>query len=116
MTRPPPLCSKSGCRSGNEGALAMRIGFGFLLGGIVLALAIVDARKHLLPDRLNLLLAAIGAGQPLILGAPSAADAALGGLFGALSLLLIAALFRRWRGVDGLGLGDVKLVAAAGIW
>ncbi len=44
------------------------------------------------------------------------ADAAIGAVAGYASLALIAALYRRARGVDGLGLGDAKLLAAAGVW
>ena len=28
----------------------------------------------------------------------------------------LAALYRRWRGVDGIGFGDVKLAGALGVW
>jgi leader peptidase (prepilin peptidase)/N-methyltransferase len=96
--------------------LEIRTIFGSLLGGTVLALTVVDLKKMILPDRLNLLLAAIGTWQSIVLGSPSPMNAALGGLVGASCLMLIAALFRRWRGVEGLGFGDVKFVAAAGLW
>jgi leader peptidase (prepilin peptidase)/N-methyltransferase len=95
---------------------AIRIIFGCVLNGVIVALAALDLQKMILPDRLNLLLAASGIGQSVVLGSPSPIDAALGGIVGASCLMLIAALFRRWRGVEGLGFGDVKFVAAAGIW
>ena len=44
------------------------------------------------------------------------ADHALGGLIGAATLGLIAVLYRRLRGRDGLGWGDVKLFGALGCW
>jgi leader peptidase (prepilin peptidase)/N-methyltransferase len=31
-------------------------------------------------------------------------------------LLLLMQLYRRWRGRDGLGLGDIKLAAVGGAW
>ena len=34
----------------------------------------------------------------------------------ALPLLLLMLAYRRWRGRDGLGLGDVKLAAVCGAW
>lgn len=34
----------------------------------------------------------------------------------ALPLLALTAGYRGWRGRDGLGLGDIKLAAAAGKW
>ena len=42
--------------------------------------------------------------------------AALRAVAVALPLLLLMAGYRRWRGRDGLGLGDVKLAAVAGAW
>ena len=90
--------------------------FACLLGGILLALAIADFHRMILPNRLNLLLAAAGAIQSVIVGQPDVIDAALGAFLGGGSLMLVAASFRRFRGIDGLGRGDLKLAAAAGIW
>jgi leader peptidase (prepilin peptidase)/N-methyltransferase len=97
-------------------SVEMRVIFGCVLTGIVVALAALDLQKMILPDRMNLLLGASGIGQSVVLGSPNPTNAALGGLIGALCLMIIATLFRRWRGFDGLGFGDVKFVAAAGIW
>jgi leader peptidase (prepilin peptidase) / N-methyltransferase len=90
--------------------------FACILGGILLALAIVDFHSMTLPNRLNLLLAAAGAAQSVIVGQPGVIDAALGAFVGGACLMLVAVFFRRYRGIDGLGLGDLKLAAAAGIW
>jgi prepilin signal peptidase PulO-like enzyme (type II secretory pathway) len=87
-----------------------------LLGGILLTLAVFDFYRMILPNWLNLSLAAAGATQSVRIGQPSVIDAALGAFAGGGSLLLVAALFRRLRGIDGLGRGDLKLAAAAGIW
>jgi leader peptidase (prepilin peptidase)/N-methyltransferase len=82
----------------------------------LLLLAVSDLRAMILPDRLNALLAAGGFGQSLVLGAPELDEAFLGSILGGGLLLLLAVLFRQIRGHDGLGLGDVKLVSAAGLW
>lgn len=87
-----------------------------LLGGILLMLAVFDFHRMILPNWLNLSLAAAGATQSVSIGQPSVIDAALGTFAGGGSLMLVAALFRRLRGIDGLGRGDLKLAAAAGIW
>ena len=87
-----------------------------LLGGILLMLAIIDFQRMILPSWLNLLLAAAGTMQSAIIGQPNVIDAALGAFAGSGSLMLVAAVFRRLRGIDGLGRGDLKLAAAAGIW
>src|ERR1700688_1251159 len=103
-------------RIGASWELAATASFGCVLAGVLAALAIVDWNKMILPDRLNLFMAAGGLGQSLSLGIPDPIDAALGSFIGGASLALLAGLFRRMRGIDGLGLGDIKLVTAAGIW
>jgi prepilin signal peptidase PulO-like enzyme (type II secretory pathway) len=95
---------------------AIQIALGCALAGILAAAAIIDLRRMILPDRLTALLAAGGVAQCLALGQPTVTDAALGALFGGGTLMAIATTFRRLRGIDGLGRGDQKLVAAAGIW
>ncbi len=47
---------------------------------------------------------------------PSAPEAALGAALGYLAFRLVAMLYRRLRGREGLGAGDAKLLAAAGAW
>lgn len=94
----------------------MQAAFGCVLVAIVAAMAVIDCRQQILPDRLNVLLAVAGIGQAILVGQPGLADAALGALFGFAVLAGVAALFRRLRGVDGLGFGDQKFAAAAGLW
>lgn len=90
--------------------------FGCGLIAIVTAMAVIDYREQMLPNRFNALLAAAGIGQAVLVGQPNLADAALGGLFGFTVLAVVAALFRHLRGIDGLGFGDQKFAAAAGLW
>jgi prepilin signal peptidase PulO-like enzyme (type II secretory pathway) len=90
--------------------------FGVLLLSIIFFLAIVDLRRMILPDELTLLLAAIGFAQSVALGTPTTTDAALGAISATGFLFMLKTCYRRFRAVDGLGLGDVKLSAAAGIW
>jgi leader peptidase (prepilin peptidase) / N-methyltransferase len=96
--------------------LMLQLGFGILLVGMISALAAIDLSRMILPDRLNLMLGAIGLGQDFALGLPRPVDGLLGSLIGAALLSAMAAAFRRLRGIDGLGLGDRKFVAAAGLW
>ncbi len=87
-----------------------------LLGWTLLGLALVDLRTFRLPDAgtLPLLLAGLGLSAAGLTGPLSAhlAGAALG--YGALAGIGWAYL--RLRGIDGLGLGDAKLLAAGGAW
>jgi leader peptidase (prepilin peptidase)/N-methyltransferase len=65
---------------------------------------------------LNLLLAATGLAHAFVLARPGPLDAGLGAVAGGLVLLVVALLFRYLRGRDGLGMGDQKFAAAAGLW
>ena len=94
--------------------------YGAFLAALMLAIAANDARHYRIPNQLTgaafaLALLRAGAFVPDI-GAeallwPLARAAATG-----LPLLLLMVLYRRWRGRDGLGLGDVKLAAVCGAW
>lgn len=87
-----------------------------LFGWLLLPLALLDARHFWLPDRLNGLLAIIGLlfAGPLL--ATTLPDRWIGALAGGLLLGSVAWAYRRARGVDGMGGGDPKLVAAVGAW
>lgn len=78
-------------------------------------ITISDIREFRIPDRLSLPL--IGAGLAV---APFSAVGIWQGLLGAVlgyaCFVIAAALFRRARGVEGLGRGDAKLLAAGGAW
>lgn len=89
-----------------------------LLGWWLLALALIDLEAWLLPDALTLPLIAAGLvasafglapGRPLT-------NAAAGAAAGYLALAGVGYLYERWRGREGLGLGDAKLLAGAGAW
>ena len=93
---------------------------GAFLAALMLAIAANDARHYLIPNELTgaaFALALLRAtafvpdvGVEALLW-PVARAAAV-----ALPLLLLMALYRRWRGRDGLGLGDVKLAAVCAAW
>lgn len=92
-----------------------------VVGWWLLALALIDLRTYRLPDALTLPLVATGlllatARVPGDLVLPGAKDAAIGAVAGLLVLVGIRWLYTRARGVEGLGLGDAKLAAAAGAW
>ncbi len=87
-----------------------------LLAPMLLLVGLVDGRTGRIPDALNAGIAALGLLR-LAMGSQEALlahglDAAIvGGL-----LLLLRRLYRVWRGRTGLGLGDVKFLAAATLW
>jgi leader peptidase (prepilin peptidase)/N-methyltransferase len=78
-----------------------------------------DSRTMLVPDVLSLPAIAAGLAATLALVQPPLSaliDHALAALAAALLLMLLRWLYWRWRGAIGIGLGDVKLAAAAGAW
>ncbi|MDR7039566.1 leader peptidase (prepilin peptidase)/N-methyltransferase [Methylobacterium sp. BE186] len=80
------------------------------------AAAASDIRAMIIPDAVNLLILATGLGASLLLGTVEPASALAGALLGGGLLLGVRTAFRSRRGYHGLGLGDVKFVAAAGTW
>ena len=86
------------------------------LGWWLLALGWIDARHWLLPDALTLPLVIAGLGAALAFDPGGLTDRALGAAIGYLALRAVAFLYRKFRGRDGLGEGDAKLLAAAGAW
>ena len=85
-----------------------------LLLSLLLALAVTDWERMVLPDALTLPGAALGL---LLAGPRSDLDlltSAAGALLGAGLLFGLRALWLRFRGVEAVGLGDVKLLLLIG--
>jgi leader peptidase (prepilin peptidase) / N-methyltransferase len=99
---------------GPEGVL------GAFLGALMLAIAISDFRRYIIPNELTGAAVGLALLRAGIVGPEAGWEALLwaagGALVVALPLLALMAGYRRWRGRDGLGLGDVKLAAVAGAW
>lgn len=86
------------------------------LGWALLALAWIDFGHMRLPDALTLPLIIGGLAVTWLLEPWALAGHALGASGGYLAFRLLASTYRWWRGHDGLGAGDAKLLAAAGAW
>lgn len=91
-------------------------GAGAVFGWLLLALAALDVRAFWLPDRLTGLLAVAGLAAGFAGVAPALDERLIGGIAGYGSLAAIAWGYRRWRGRDGMGGGDPKLMGAIGLW
>jgi leader peptidase (prepilin peptidase)/N-methyltransferase len=87
-----------------------------LLGWALIALAVIDALVFRLPDFLTLPLVVMGVGVAWLLPNPDVLGHLIGALVGFAVFALIGEIYRRLRGREGLGLGDAKLMAAAGAW
>ena len=96
---------------------------GYLGAGLavtMLAIAAIDARFFIIPNELSVLGFALALVHAAVL-APHAmgeavAFAVLRGAVVALLFLGLRVLYRRVRGREGIGLGDVKLAGVAGAW
>jgi leader peptidase (prepilin peptidase) / N-methyltransferase len=87
-----------------------------VFGWALLTLAWIDLRTMILPDVLTLPLLALGLAVTGLARPDSLADHMLAAALGYLSLAAVAWAYRRFRGRDGLGLGDAKLLGAIGAW
>jgi leader peptidase (prepilin peptidase)/N-methyltransferase len=93
---------------------------GAALALLMLAIAVVDARRFIIPNELTAAALALALAHAAI-QAPddvfaAVADAALRGIVLALLFLGLRELYVRLRGREGLGLGDVKLAGVGGAW
>ncbi len=86
------------------------------LGWTLLTLAWIDALHMRLPDVLTLPLLLAGLAATWWLDPDTLAAHAMGAAAGYLSIAALAVAYRRLRGRDGIGLGDAKLLGAAGAW
>lgn len=85
-----------------------------LLVLLLVPLAVIDLEHHLLLDWLTLPGIVIGLALSLVGGTVPPRDAALGALLGAALPYAVLVTYRAIRGVEGMGLGDVKLLAMIG--
>jgi leader peptidase (prepilin peptidase)/N-methyltransferase len=80
-------------------------------------LAWIDLRRGIIPDWLNLAIALIGLAKAFMLdGWAAALSAGCEGIVVGTIVWLLRRLYFVFRKFQGLGLGDVKLLAASGIW
>ena len=87
---------------------------------LMIAIAVVDARRFIIPDELTIAALALGFVHAALLDTdaimPSLATAALRGAVLALAFWGLRIAYGRLRGREGIGLGDVKLAGVAGVW
>ena len=96
--------------AGDPALVASRI----VLLSLLLALAVTDWERLVLPDALTLPGAALGLALSIPRSDLDFVTSAAGALLGATLLFLLRALWLRFRGVEAVGLGDVKLLLLIG--
>lgn len=81
---------------------------------VSLALSLIDFDFQILPDALTYPSIAFGLICSLLGGYTWWLDSVVGAAVGALLPILVIVVYRLWRGVEGMGWGDVKYLAAIG--
>ena len=94
----------------------LRLAAAALFVGVLVALAVADIERMVLPDRLTLFLLWAGLAVNLQGLFASLHSAVIGAMAGWSCFSLMAGAWRRRTGRDGLGPGDCKLLAALGAW
>ena len=89
---------------------------GAAFGWLLLALGAIDLRALWLPDRLTALVAIGGLATGIWGFGPPFGERIVGGIAGFSALWAIARAYRAWRGREGMGGGDPKLLGAIGLW
>jgi leader peptidase (prepilin peptidase)/N-methyltransferase len=81
---------------------------------VTLALALIDLEHQLLPDVLTIPSIVLGLGLSWLGGLTTIVDSALGAVIGAALPALVIGIYYLLRGIEGMGWGDVKYLAAIG--
>jgi leader peptidase (prepilin peptidase) / N-methyltransferase len=93
---------------------------GAALAVLMVAIAAIDARRFIIPDELTAAALALGLAYAVVddpdAWAQSLAWSMLRAAISALAFFGVRIFYRRLRGRDGIGLGDVKLAAVVGTW
>jgi leader peptidase (prepilin peptidase) / N-methyltransferase len=89
---------------------------GAVFGWLLLALGALDVAHFWLPNALTASLAITGLASGLAGLSPPLPDRLIGAAAGFGALWLIAFLYKRLRGRDGLGGGDPKMLGGIGAW
>ena len=89
---------------------------GLILTAVLIALTFIDIDTQYLPDQLTLPLIWLGLLFNFDGAFASLQSAVLGAVCGYMSLWLLNSFYRLVRGVQGMGAGDFKLLAALGAW
>lgn len=99
---------------GMEGVL------GALLGVSMVAIAVSDFRRYIIPDELTGATMALAVLRAALWGSNAGWQTVswtiVSASLVALPLIVLGLVYRWWRGRDGFGLGDIKLAAVAGAW
>jgi leader peptidase (prepilin peptidase) / N-methyltransferase len=91
--------------------------FFLLFGAALIAIAFIDLHHKIIPDVLSLPGIVVGFAFSLLPSSPlSWSDSLIGVISGGGFLLLVGLAFEKITGREGMGMGDVKMLAMIGAW
>jgi leader peptidase (prepilin peptidase)/N-methyltransferase len=90
--------------------------FFFLFTASLVVISFIDLQHQIIPDVLSLPGVVVGFGVSFLPGQVSWVDSLIGIVAGGGFLFLVAVVFERLTGKEGMGGGDVKLLAMLGAW
>jgi leader peptidase (prepilin peptidase) / N-methyltransferase len=91
--------------------------FFLLFGAALIAIAFIDLHHKIIPDILSLSGIVVGFAFSLVPSSPlSWMDSVIGIIAGGGFLLLVGVAFEKITGREGMGMGDVKMLAMIGAW
>jgi len=117
--RYPAVEAIAGCLSL---ALFIRFGFGYqyflflLFVTILVTISFIDLRHKIIPDAISLPGIALGLGSSFFLPHITWVDSLVGVVAGGGILFLVAVIYERFTKKEGMGGGDIKLLAMIGAW
>lgn len=94
-------------------SLASALGIALCTSPILIWLSLIDLERHEIPDLASASLAFVGFFSVGLQNPALLPTHFLAGLIVCAILWLLGELFYRWRGNEGLGIGDAKLIGAA---
>ena len=86
----------------------------FAFAAALVVITFIDLDHQIIPDVISLPGIVVGLAFSLVSPLVTPLDAAIGVLVGGGTLLLVAWLYKAWRGQEGMGGGDIKLLAMIG--
>jgi leader peptidase (prepilin peptidase)/N-methyltransferase len=96
--------------------LTFQYGLLLLFSGALVVMSFIDLHHQIIPDVISLPGIPAGVAAALLVGTPSLSESLIGGFAGGASLYLVAMIFSWATGREGMGGGDIKLLAMIGAW
>jgi leader peptidase (prepilin peptidase) / N-methyltransferase len=95
---------------------SFQYGILLLFSGALVVISFIDLRHQIIPDVISLPGIPAGVAASLLVGTPSWSESLIGAFAGGAILYLVALIFSRVTGREGMGGGDIKLLAMIGAW